>query len=146
EGCGTVPPRVAVINIDDEYGRELLAVSHKQGSEVLSYGLATGDFHAESIEITARGTRFQMVTPSRRVPIWSPMIGQVNVYNVLAAAAAAHARNCPGEVIAAGVYELSRVPGRFERVDCGQPFTVAVDYAHTDDALRNLTAQARDFV
>ena len=41
---------------------------------------------------------------------------------------------------------LARVPGRFERVDCGQPFTVVVDYAHTDDALRNLTAMARDFV
>jgi UDP-N-acetylmuramoyl-L-alanyl-D-glutamate--2,6-diaminopimelate ligase len=70
----------------------------------------------------------------------------VNVYNVLAASAAGYARNCPAEAIAKGVFELARVPGRFERVDCGQPFTVVVDYAHTDDALRNLTALARDFV
>jgi len=146
EGCGTEPPRVAVINIDDESGRQLLAVSRKKSSQVLSYGLASGDFHAESVEITARGTRFQMVTPLGTTAMWSPLVGNVNVYNVLAACAAGYARNCPMEAIAKGVFELARVPGRFERVDCGQPFTVAVDYAHTDDALRNLTALARDFV
>jgi UDP-N-acetylmuramoyl-L-alanyl-D-glutamate--2,6-diaminopimelate ligase len=113
---------------------------------VFSYGLTSGDFHAESVEVTARGTRFQMVTPSEKIALWTPLIGQVNVYNVLAASAAGHARDCPTEAIAKGVFDLDRVPGRFERVDCGQPFTVAVDYAHTDDALRNLTALARDFV
>jgi len=146
EGCGTEPPRVAVINIDDESGGQLLAVSKKKSSQVLSYGLTSGDFHAESVEITARGTRFQMATPAGVVAMWSPLIGNVNVYNILAASAAGYARNCPAEAIAKGVFELARVPGRFERVDCGQPFTVAVDYAHTDDALRNLTALARDFV
>jgi len=68
------------------------------------------------------------------------------VYNILAASAAAYARGCNGEAIAKGVAALDRVPGRFERVDCKQPFTVVVDYAHTDDALRNLTALAREFV
>src|SRR5258708_4613678 len=143
EGCGTAPPRAAVLNIDDEYGRQLLTLSKKNSATALSYGLATGDFHAESIEVTARGTRFKMITPSGRIPVWSPMIGQVNVYNALAAAAAGYARDCPDVVIAKGIFDLVRVPGRFERVDCGQPFTVAVDYAHTDDALRNLTALAR---
>jgi UDP-N-acetylmuramoyl-L-alanyl-D-glutamate--2,6-diaminopimelate ligase len=146
EGCGTAPPRAAVINIDDEYGRQLLSLSRGKSSQVLSYGLAAGDFRAESIELTARGTRFQMVTPSGRIPIWSPMIGQVNVYNALAAAAGGYARDCLNGPIAKGIFDLTRVPGRFERVDCGQPFILAVDYAHTDDALRNLTALARDFV
>ena len=146
EGCGAEPPRVAVINIDDEYGRQLLSRSKKKSSQVLSYGLTSGDFHAESVEITAYGTRFQMVTPAGMSAMWSPLIGHVNVYNILAASAAGYARNCPTEAITKGVFELARVPGRFERVDCGQPFTVAVDYAHTDDALRNLTALARDFV
>ncbi len=50
------------------------------------------------------------------------------------------------EAIVKGIENLRRVPGRFERVDCNQPFTVVVDYAHTDDALRNLTALAREFV
>jgi UDP-N-acetylmuramoyl-L-alanyl-D-glutamate--2,6-diaminopimelate ligase len=146
EGCGTEPPRVAVLNIDDEYGRQLLNMAKKKSSVVLSYGLSSADFHAKALEITPRGTRFQMVTPSGEMAVWSAMIGKVNVYNVLAAAAAAYARNCSAEAITKGISGLTRVPGRFERVDCGQPFTVVVDYAHTDDALRNLTALARDFV
>ena len=78
--------------------------------------------------------------------MFSPLIGRVNVYNILAAAGAGYARGCSAAAIAAGIDSLARVPGRFERVDCGQPFTVVVDYAHTDDALRNLTALAREFV
>ena len=146
EGCGTEPPRIAVLNIDDEYGRQLLKPSRKKSPLSLSYGLTSGDFHAESMEITPRGTRFQMVTPSGTIAMWSPMIGNVNVYNVLAASAAGYARGCPAESVAKGIFDLTSVPGRFERVDCGQPFTVVVDYAHTDDALRNLTMLARDFV
>jgi len=146
EGCGTEPPRAAVLNIDDEYGRQLQKLCRTKSAQVLSYGLTAGDFHAESLEITPRGTRFQMVTPSATVAIWSPLIGNVNVYNILAACAAGYARDCHTEAIAKGIFNLTRVPGRFERVDCGQPFTVVVDYAHTDDALRNLTILARDFV
>jgi UDP-N-acetylmuramoyl-L-alanyl-D-glutamate--2,6-diaminopimelate ligase len=146
EGCGTEPPRAAVLNIDDEYGRQLLKFCKKKSALVLSYGMTSGDFHAESIEITPRGTRFQMVTPSGKIPMWTPLIGNVNVYNVLAASAAGYARDCSTEAIAKGIFDLTSVPGRFERVDCGQPFTVVVDYAHTDDALRNLTAMAHDFV
>jgi len=146
EGCGTEPPRAAVLNIDDEHGRELVKLASKKSSVVWSYGLATGDFHAESPDITARGTRFQMATPAGNLAIWTPLIGKVNVYNVLAAAASAHARGCSNEAITRGIANLARVPGRFERVDCGQPFTVVVDYAHTDDALRNLTSIARNFI
>jgi UDP-N-acetylmuramoyl-L-alanyl-D-glutamate--2,6-diaminopimelate ligase len=69
----------------------------------------------------------------------------VNVYNLLAAAAAASLRGCSLEQVSAAISRFNQVPGRFERVDAGQPFTVVVDYAHTDDALRNLTAIARDF-
>ncbi len=145
-GCGTEPPRAAILNIDDEYGRQLQKFCKNKNALVLSYGLAAGDFHAESVEITPRGTRFQMITPSETVPIWTPLIGNVNVYNVLAACAAGYARDCSAGAIAQGIFDLVRVPGRFERVDCGQPFTVVVDYAHTDDALRNLTMLARDFV
>jgi UDP-N-acetylmuramoyl-L-alanyl-D-glutamate--2,6-diaminopimelate ligase len=64
---------------------------------------------------------------------------------VIAACAAAYARGCTAAQIADGIAHMERVPGRFERVDEGQPFAVVVDYAHTDDALRNLTRLARDF-
>jgi UDP-N-acetylmuramoyl-L-alanyl-D-glutamate--2,6-diaminopimelate ligase len=146
EGCGTEPPRAAVLNTDDEYGRQLWMLGRKRSSLVLTYGLTSGDFHAESVEILPRGSRFQMMMPAGLIEMWSPLIGNVNVYNVLAASAAAYARDCSTEAIAKGVFELESVPGRFDRVDCGQPFTVVVDYAHTDDALRNLTTLARDFV
>ena len=146
EGCGTDAPRAAVLNGDDEYGQKLVAFSKTRSAEVLTYGWSKGDFHAEKVDITPRGTRFDLVMPQETIPLFSPLIGKVNVYNILAAAGAAYARNCPPEAIAKGVAALTRVPGRFERVDCKQPFTVVVDYAHTDDALRNLTALAREFV
>ena len=146
EGCGTEPPRADVLNADDQYGDRLQQTGCKRGSQVLSYGIEKGEFRAERVEIMPQGTRFELIVLGDRLALCSPLIGKVNVYNVLAAATAAHARGCRREEIASGVAALRRVPGRFERVDCGQPFTVVIDYAHTDDALRNLTALARDFV
>lgn len=145
-GSGTEPPRHSVVNIDDPAGAQLVTISRSKKSEVLTYGWSRGDFHASQVEISASGTRFDMCTPAEKIPIWSPLIGKVNVYNILAASAAAFARDCDRKAIEKGVAGLARVPGRFERVDCGQPFSVVVDYAHTDDALRNLTALAREFV
>jgi len=146
EGIGTDPPRAAVTNLDDEYGANLVPFSRKRGSLVLTYGWDRGDFHCENADITPRGTRLDLITPEDKFPVFSPLIGRVNVYNILAAAAAGYARKCDSKAILGGIESLTHVPGRFERVDCGQPFTVVVDYAHTDDALRNLTALAREFV
>jgi UDP-N-acetylmuramoyl-L-alanyl-D-glutamate--2,6-diaminopimelate ligase len=145
EGCGTEPPRCAVVNLDDEAGRALAEFSRRR-SQVLSYGIDVGDFHAEHLEMTPQGNKFTLTTPDGPIELRSPLIGRVNVYNVLAACAAAYARGCTAEQIARGIGGMSRVPGRFERVDEAQPFAVVVDYAHTDDALRNLTRLARDFV
>lgn len=146
EGCGTDPPRAVVTNLDDEYGAKLADFSRKRSSVVLTYGWDRGDFHAEKADIAPRGTRFDMITPMGKLAVFSPLIGRVNVYNILAAAAASFARGCDAHAITTGVASLTHVPGRFQRVDCGQPFTVVVDYAHTDDALRNLTGLAREFV
>jgi UDP-N-acetylmuramoyl-L-alanyl-D-glutamate--2,6-diaminopimelate ligase len=148
EGCGTDAPRAVVTNLDDEYGAKLAAFSRKRSAVVLSYGWERGDFHTQNVDISPRGTRFDMATPQdkERIAVFSPLIGRVNVYNILAAAAACYARGCASQAIACGIQSLTHVPGRFERVDCAQPFTVVVDYAHTDDALRNLTALAREFV
>jgi len=146
EGCGTEPPRSAVLNGDDEYGRKLAVTSKNHGSQVLTYGWSAGDLHAQNVQITSQGTRFDLVSPSGTIALFSPLIGRVNVFNILAASGAALGRGCSLKDIAAGISALTRVPGRFERVDCGQPFTTVVDYAHTDDALRNLTSLAREFV
>jgi len=146
EGCGTDPPRAVVTNADDEYGARLADFSRKRSSVVLRYGWQQGDLHVEKVEITTRGTRFDLITREEKIPVFSALIGRVNVYNILAATGAAVARGCSAEAIAQGIDKLACVPGRFERVDCGQPFTVVVDYAHTDDALRNLTALGRELV
>ena len=146
EGCGTDPPRAVVTNIDDESGAKLAEFSRKRSLVVLKYGWQHGDVHAQKVEITTRGTRFDLVMPEEKIAVFSALIGRVNVYNILATAGAAYARGCKAPAIAAGIDKLACVPGRFERVDCGQPFTVVVDYAHTDDALRNLTALARELV
>jgi len=146
EGSGAPEPRWAVVNVDDDAGVRLAKFSKAQRSQVITYGLARADVHAAKVHISAQGTRFDVVTPDDAIPVHSQLIGRVNVYNILAASAAAYARGCSSDAIEAGVRTLARVPGRFERVDCGQAFTVVIDFAHTDDALRNLTALAREFV
>jgi len=146
EGLGAQPPRVAVLNADDSYGLQLAQFCCGRSTEVVTYGLGKADYSASRVEITPQGARFDLNTPCGSVAMNSPMIGRVNVFNILAAAAAASARGCSLEAIDQGVAALKAVPGRFEKVDCKQPFTVVVDYAHTDDALRNLTNLAREFV
>lgn len=145
EGLGARPPRAAVLNIDDAHGRELIGFCRSR-SQVFTYGYSSGDFHAEKVTVGPSGTSFRLVALFGAIPVNSPLIGRVNVYNMLAASAAAYARGCSAEAITAGIANLKRVPGRFEKIDRGQPFTVVVDYAHTDDALRNLTSLAREFV
>jgi UDP-N-acetylmuramoyl-L-alanyl-D-glutamate--2,6-diaminopimelate ligase len=145
-GCGAPPPRVAVINTDDAYGRQLAEFARSQGSEMLAYGLESGKFRAEGILMSPQGTNFRLQTPHGTVEVHSKLVGKVNVYNMLAAAAAAIARGGELQAVAKALSQCKSAPGRFERVDCGQPFSVVVDYAHTDDALRNLTALARDFM
>ncbi|HUS19766.1 MAG TPA: UDP-N-acetylmuramoyl-L-alanyl-D-glutamate--2,6-diaminopimelate ligase [Terriglobales bacterium] len=146
KGCGTEPPRVAVLNRDDGHGLELVQISKKLSPEISTYGLREGHFHTEELKMGPEGSRFVMVTPKGNIDIFTPLLGKVNVYNVLAAAAAAMARGCTLLQVADAVRGLAHVPGRFQRVNAGQPFTVVVDYAHTDDALRNLTTLAEEFV
>ena len=144
-GCGTRPPRAAVINADDEYGQSLGQSRKTLSQHVILYGIHNGDFKTTNIDLQQDGTKFELITPSGGVTIKTALIGGINVYNILAAAAATFACGCSLQQIAEAIAQFKQVPGRFEKVDCGQPFTVVVDYAHTDDALRNLTAIARDF-
>lgn len=146
KGVGTEPPRIAIINRDDPWSEQLLKVGHKHSEKVYTYGIEQGDFHAEKIFMDAHGTRFEMVTPERRVEVFSPLLGRVNVQNLLAAVAAAMERGIHADTLAQAVSQIVKPPGRFERVVAGQPFSVIVDYAHTDDALRNVIYLARDFV
>ncbi len=145
KGVGAPPPRVAVINEDDAWGEQL--VRGASNSELMRYGIEKGcEYRAEDVILKAGETRFLFKTPKGDVPIWSPLTGRVNVYNLLAASCAALARGLTLEEIAAGAARGVQVPGRFEVVPSSNGVTVVVDYAHTDDALRNLIALARELV
>jgi len=142
---GTVypAPRVAVINAHDERAEELGAAARKAGAEVRTYGIGQGDWKAASYTLTPGGAVLDLETPAGSAKVSSRLAGEVNILNLLAALTAAHARGVPFADLIEFVPHLKPVPGRFQSVDAGQPFTAIVDYAHTDDALRNLTALAR---
>jgi UDP-N-acetylmuramoyl-L-alanyl-D-glutamate--2,6-diaminopimelate ligase len=146
DGSQAPPPRVAILNAEDDTQAALAETAQSVGSAIWSYGIARGDFHARDIAMRPNGMSFLLVSPYGEVPIDVALTGRVNVLNVLAACAAALARGVPLDAIAETAPKLRPVPGRFEAVDAGQPFTVVVDYAHTDDALRNVLALARDLV
>jgi UDP-N-acetylmuramoyl-L-alanyl-D-glutamate--2,6-diaminopimelate ligase len=150
EGVGAPPPRVAVVNLDDEYGgaMEAAAVACR---EIWTYGLKSNygsvpKFCAENVTLGAGETRFDWKTPLGTVGLRSSLTGRVNVYNLLAASCAALARGLSLEQIATAADKLRPVAGRFETITNDLGITVVVDYAHTDDALRNLISLARELV
>ncbi len=133
----------AVINIDDVYGARLA-----QGTSVevkLSYGLhEPARLRATKIELGREATRVTIETPAGSFACRLPLIGRHNIYNALAAVGASLALNMDLATIKAGLETMPPVPGRLEKVDLGQPFSVFVDYAHTDDALRNVLTTLRE--
>jgi UDP-N-acetylmuramoyl-L-alanyl-D-glutamate--2,6-diaminopimelate ligase len=147
EGAGAAAPRVAVINADDP-AAEAFAHAARHSQRMMYGAEEGGEFRAERIEMTAGETRFQFVTPAGAYAICSPLMGRVNVSNLLGAMCAAQARGLTLEQIAGAARELKQAPGRFQVVPGSSEFgfTVVVDYAHTDDALRNLIALARELV
>lgn len=146
-GVGAPAPRVAVLNADDPYFARFRDAACN--SRVMTYGVTSSDaeYRAEAVEICPGETRFRWVTPAGSAEVRSPLTGRVNVYNLLAASCAAVARGLTVDEIVAAAERLKQVPGRFQVVPAGDTgITVAVDYAHTDDALRNLIALARELV
>ena len=141
QGAGAPPPRAAVLNRDDE---SIRASELDSGTEIYWYGLGPeAGVRPGHISSGFDGLRFDVQWGKQRFGVSSPLIGKINVYNILAACGAALSYGIPVEMISQGIANLKAVPGRFERVDEGQPFAVVVDYAHTDDALKNVIAAAR---
>jgi UDP-N-acetylmuramoyl-L-alanyl-D-glutamate--2,6-diaminopimelate ligase len=141
DGAGARPPRFAVLNRDDEYSRR---IKISPQTEAMDYGFAQDSMlRPRHVSSGFNGLRFDVQFRKLRFPVESPLIGRINVYNILAACGTGLSYGIAPEVIARGIAKQQAVPGRFERVDEGQPFTVVVDYAHTDDALRNVIAVAR---
>ena len=144
-------PRLAVVNLDDPHGAGLVA-KIPAGARVVTYGEnPRADVRAEKITLNFKNTTFRLVWPgdagSGRVggelDVDSPFIGRYNISNLLAAAATVWALGRAPGVFLARLATFRGVPGRMERIEEGQPFNVLVDYAHTDDALRNALGMLR---
>ncbi len=141
QGTGAGAPERAILNADDPYSQRLLGLA----GQTWTYGIENpADISAKKFYLAFTGLAFIAHTPTGKLQITSPLVGRINVYNILAAIGAAQAAGIANDVIEAGIRNLQNVPGRFQRVDRGQPFLVIVDFAHTDDALENLIKTARE--
>jgi len=145
------PPLFAVLNANDDWIRRMEIAPETQ---IFWYGMdkeppkrvgSTSErgVRSENVESTFAGLRFTIAAGEQRFAVESPLVGRINVYNILLACSVGLTLGLNEEQIQKGLANLERVPGRFERVEEGQPFTVVVDYAHTDDALRNVISVAR---
>src|SRR2546427_6042160 len=131
----------AIVNDDDPYGGRVVEATR---AKVWTYAIdRPADLRAEDVQISLNGVRFTAHTPAGSVALQSPLVGRHNVHNILAAVGVGLAQGVPLEASAAGGAALKNVPGRVEQGDARQPFTVVVDYAHTEDALYRLLTTAQ---
>src|SRR3989339_1012827 len=133
--------KYSIINVDDNSGKELVK---KASGIVITYGIKSeADLRATEILLNKDKTSFNIEFGDKKIKIETKLIGRHNVYNILAAFGCAYSQNINVEVICSSIKDFETVPGRFESVNAGQPYTVIVDYAHTPDALGNLIMAAR---
>jgi UDP-N-acetylmuramoyl-L-alanyl-D-glutamate--2,6-diaminopimelate ligase len=132
----------AILNRDDDRSAELAEATR---ATVWTYSLDDpgADLYAEDLALTLEGTRFRARTPAGPLDLETSLLGRFNAQNALAAVGAALALGVSKDAVRDGVAALRGVPGRMERIAAGQDFTVLVDYAHTDDALKNLLETVR---
>ncbi len=134
--------KFCVINRDDSYGEKMIS---KCAVKPVTYGIhPSSDYQVEDVRLSASGTSYRVRFEGQSIALQTHLVGMHNVYNVLAAFAAARQMEISPAVIKSGLENLLSIPGRLDSVKCGQDFTVLVDYAHTEDALKNVlnTVQA----
>jgi UDP-N-acetylmuramoyl-L-alanyl-D-glutamate--2,6-diaminopimelate ligase len=140
-GAAKTGPKTAVLNADDPQIERLRA---ETSVPVVTFGLESpADLTAEDVTLLSTGLRATLCTPWGRIPVRSGLLGGHNVANILGAAGAALAVGVPPAAVSTALAGLRGVPGRLEQIEGGQPFTVAVDYAHTPDALGRVLRAAR---
>jgi UDP-N-acetylmuramoyl-L-alanyl-D-glutamate--2,6-diaminopimelate ligase len=132
-------PRAAVVNADDPAAPLFIAAAQKAGAAIITYGESAGaDVRVVAVEEDARSLRVDVVTPRWSGQLELCLAGRFNALNAAAAVALGEALSLKPEVICRGLARVSGVPGRMERVDCGQPFGVIVDYAHSPASLQKV--------
>ena len=136
------PRAWAIVNLDQPYGRKIIK---KIKSRLITYGIdRPAQIRARDLRLSIEKSCFRVVTPGGNIDIESPLIGRHNVYNILAATSAAFVEGIDFSHIKKGIKTCSFVPGRLQRIDCGQNFDLFVDYAHTEDALAQILNTFRD--
>ncbi|RMF99841.1 MAG: UDP-N-acetylmuramoyl-L-alanyl-D-glutamate--2,6-diaminopimelate ligase [Nitrospirae bacterium] len=144
---GELTKKTSVINGDDPAGKRLIAISEESGLEVVTYGLGEkNSLKATGLKTGGEGASFVMCYKDLKVEINTPMIGKPNVYNALAATAAALSLGVEMDVIKGVLESFNGVPGRMEVVSREDGFLSIVDYAHTPDALEKVLIAAREVV
>lgn len=135
----------AIINSDDTWGKKLIQKLGNSKVEVITYGMgATADFRASNVKMDITGTQFELEAKGKKYLVRSPLIGAFNVYNALAALAAAAKLGVELRTAIKALADAPSVPGRLQPVLVKRKFRVFVDYAHTDDALTNVLKALRD--
>ncbi len=138
---------ISVLNVDDPYGERLAEElsCEEKGRECVTYSAAgdDADLSARGVAFDAAGSRFLCLSPEGSIEVRTPLPGDFNVANALAALAVAHALGLDLRKSAEALTSAEQVPGRFEAIDEGQQFGVLVDYAHTPDSLENVLEAAR---
>jgi UDP-N-acetylmuramoyl-L-alanyl-D-glutamate--2,6-diaminopimelate ligase len=131
----------AAVNIDDRYGAELAASLGRK----VTYGIdQPADINPGPLTLALGGSTFEIRTPRGAFEVSSELPGRPNVYNILAAVSVAIGLDLPPRAIQQGIRRVAHVPGRFQRVSSdGDDIAVVVDYAHTDDALKNVLETIR---
>jgi len=136
-------PKYAVLNADDAASE---IYSRSTAAHVVTYGIEQkADLQAKNIQMTPKGTTFDLVIKSVSYQIQMQLIGKFSVYNVLASITAALVSGLEIEQIIQSIESIEGVAGRFELVNAGQDFTVIVDYAHTPDSLENVLKTIQHF-
>ncbi len=137
---------ISVVNLDDPYGQRLAGeLSTGDGGDCITFSAAGGaaDLSARGVTFDPSGSRFLCMSPDGQIEVQTPLPGDFNVSNALAALGVAHALGLDLREAAEALASAEQVPGRFESIDEGQPFGVIVDYAHTPDSLENVLGAAR---
>ena len=139
------PRRAAVVNVDDPAGAAMICATEADPRvRILTFGLrAPALLRPRRWESGMAGITLEVVTPGGAIAITSALVGEHNVMNLLGAVGVGLALEKEPAQIGRILSGVATVPGRFERVEAGQPFLVVVDYAHTPDALENVLATAR---
>ncbi len=134
------PEGKAIINLDDRWGKRLL--NELNGQRVITYGMSSeADVFVEGYCLSLEGIEAKIITPLGKLEISSELIGRPNLYNILAAAAAAIGLGIPLNQIKLGLEDVKGVPGRLERIE--GKVDVIIDYAHTPDALNQVLRTLR---